>query len=57
MALDQSALFELLEMMRSADDGELMRRLLGTMMQALVDAETTAFIGAEPHQRTEERTT
>jgi putative transposase len=57
MALDQSALLELLEMMRSADDGELMRRLLGTMMQALVDAEATSFIGAEPHQRTEERTT
>jgi putative transposase len=44
-------------MMRSADDGELMRRLLGTMMQALVDAEATEFIGAEPHQRTEDRTT
>jgi hypothetical protein len=35
MALDQSALLEVLEMMRSVDDGELMRRLLGTMMQAL----------------------
>ena len=57
MALDQSALLELLEMMRSADDGELMRRLLGTMMQALVDAEATAFIGAAPHERTETRTT
>ena len=51
MALDQSALLELLEMMRSADGGELMRRLLGAMMQALVDAEATAFIGAEPHER------
>jgi putative transposase len=57
MALDQSALLEILEMMRSADDGELMRRLLGTMMQALVDAEATEFIGAEPHQRSEDRTT
>jgi putative transposase len=57
MALDQSALFEIVEMMRSADDGELMRRLLGTMMQALVDAEATEFIGAEPHQRSEDRTT
>jgi putative transposase len=57
MTLDQSALLEILEMMRSADDGELMRRLLGTMMQALVDAEATEFIGAEPHQRTEDRTT
>ena len=51
MALDQSALLELLEMMRSADAGELMRRLLGTMLQELVDAEATAFIGAGPQQR------
>ncbi|MDQ1627133.1 MAG: putative transposase [Actinomycetota bacterium] len=43
--------------MRSADDGELMRRLLGTIMQELVEAEATAHIGAEPHQRTETRTT
>ena len=34
MALDQSALLEIVEMMRSADDNDLMRRLLGTMMQA-----------------------
>ena len=57
MALDQSALLELLEMMRSADEGELMRRLLGTIMQELVDAEATAHIGAEPHERTDTRTT
>jgi putative transposase len=57
VALDQSALLELLEMMRSADEGELMRRLLGTILQELVDAEATALIGAEPHQRTEDRTT
>lgn len=42
---------------RSADDNELMRRLLGTIMQAMVDAEATAFIGAEPHERSESRTT
>jgi putative transposase len=44
-------------MMRSADGGDLMRRLLATMLQLLVDAEATAFIGAEPHQRSEARTT
>jgi putative transposase len=44
-------------MMRSADEGELMRRLLGTIMQELVDAEATAHIGAEPHERTDTRTT
>lgn len=57
MALDQSALLELLDLMRSVDEGDPMRRLLGTMLQTLVDAEATAFIGAEPHHRTEERTT
>ena len=57
MALDQSALLELLDVMRSADGGDLMRRLLATMLQLLVDAEATAFIGAEPHQRSEARTT
>src|SRR3954453_3576181 len=57
MALDQSALLGLLEMLRSADDGELMRRLLGTIMQELVEAEATAHIGAGPHERTETRTT
>ena len=57
MALDQSALLDLLDVMRSADGGDLMRRLLATMLQLLVDAEATAFIGAEPHQRSEARTT
>ena len=35
MALDQSALLELIEALSSADDGELMRRLLHTILQAL----------------------
>jgi putative transposase len=57
MALDQSALLELVEIMRSADAGELMRRLLNTMLQELVDAEATAHIGAGPHERTDARVT
>jgi putative transposase len=57
MALDQSALLELTEALRSADSGELMRRLLHTMLQALIDAEATAHIGAAPHERTATRTT
>ena len=57
MALDQSALLELLDVMRTADGGDLMRRLLGSMMQALVDAEATAAIGAERHERTDTRVT
>jgi putative transposase len=57
MTLDQSALLELSEMMQTADGGEVMRRLLGVMLQALVDAEATAYVGAEPHERTETRIT
>ena len=57
MALDQSALLELSEALRTADSGELMRRLLGTVLQELIGAEATARVGAEPHQRTVERTT
>jgi putative transposase len=56
MALDQSALLELLDVMRSADGGDLMRRLLAAIVQLLVDAEATAFIGAERHERSEART-
>ena len=56
MALDQSALLELTDALRSADGGEVMRRLLLTMLQALIDAEATAHIGAGPHERAEVRT-
>ena len=44
-------------MLRTADGGELMRHLLGGMLQAVVDAEATERIGAERHQCTDERTT
>jgi putative transposase len=57
MALDDSALLEMIEMLRSADGGELMRRLLGGMLQAVVDAEATAHIGAGLHERSDARIT
>ena len=57
MALDDSALLEMIEMLRTADGGELMRRLLGGMLQAVVDAEATAHIGADRHERSDARTT
>ena len=57
MALDDSALLEMIDMLRTADGGELMRRLLGGMLQAVIDAEATAHIGAGPHERTAARTT
>ena len=42
MALDQSALLELIEQMRIADPNDMIRRLVGTILQELVDAEATA---------------
>ena len=41
MTLNQSALLELTQMLRTADGGDLMRQMLGLMLQALVDAEAT----------------
>ena len=55
MALDQSALLELVGVMSTTDGTVRMRVMLESMLQALVDAEATAFIGAERHQRTDER--
>ena len=57
MALDDSALLEMIEMLRTADGGDLMRRLLGGMLQAVVDAEASGHIGAQLHERTDGRTT
>jgi putative transposase len=57
MTLDDSALLEMIEMLRTADGGQLMRRLLGGMLQAVVDAEATAHIGAGLHERTDGRVT
>jgi putative transposase len=57
MALDKSALLELTEALSSADGGQLMRRLLHTILQALIDAEAAEHIGADPHERTDTRTT
>jgi len=57
MALDQSALLELSAALQSADAGELMRTLLTTIVQALVEAEASAHVGADRHERTEARTT
>jgi putative transposase len=56
MALDKSALLELTEALSSADDGQLMRKLLHTILQALIDAEAAEHIGADLHERTDTRT-
>ena len=57
MTLDQSALLELTAALRSADGGTMMRTMLATMLQALIDAEATEKIGAGRYERSEDRTT
>jgi putative transposase len=56
MALDQSALLEVLEALKAADVTDRVRSAATTIYQALIDAELTAFIGAAPHERTDSRT-
>ena len=55
MALDQSALLEVLEALKAADVEDRIRQAAGTIYQALIDAELTAVIGAGPHERTPRR--
>jgi putative transposase len=57
MALEQSALLALVESLSTADEGTLMRRLLATMLQQLIDAEATAMVGAGRYERSDTRTT
>jgi hypothetical protein len=52
MALDQSALLEVLEVRKSAEVDDRIRQAAETIYQALIEAELTAVIGAFPHQRT-----
>jgi putative transposase len=56
MALDQSALLEVLEALKAAEVDDRIRQAAETIYQALIEAELTAVIGATPHQRTEART-
>jgi len=57
MTLNQSALLELTDVLRTADGGKVMRLMLSAILQALVDAEATAQIGAGPYEHTPSRTT
>jgi putative transposase len=57
MALSQSALLEVLDALKASDSTDVIRNALQVMLQQLIDAEATALIGAEPHQRTAERIT
>jgi transposase-like protein len=56
MALDHAALLDVLEALKAGDAGERVRVAAETMYQALIDAEATAVIGAQPWERSETRT-
>src|SRR3712207_9401538 len=56
MALDQSALLELLEALKVAEVDDRIRTATEALYQALIEAELTAVIGAGPHERTDART-
>jgi putative transposase len=56
MALDQSALLEVLEVLKAAEVDDRIRQAAETIYQALIEAELTSVIGAHPHQRTDSRT-
>src|SRR5215207_4483144 len=56
MALDQSALLEVLDALKVADVSDRVRQAAETVYQALIEAELTDTIGAALHERTETRT-
>jgi len=57
MALDQSALTDLLDALRSGGDLDFMREAMQLVLQALIDLEATQVIGAERYERTGTRST
>lgn len=56
MALDQSALLEVLDALKAADVGDRVRAAAETVYQALIEAELTDSIGAALHERSDART-
>jgi transposase-like protein len=47
--------YELLDALRAGGDVDLIRISVEAALQALIEAEATAVIGAGPHERTEDR--
>jgi Transposase, Mutator family len=56
MALDQSALLEVLEALKAAEVDDRIRQAAETIYQALIEAELSSVLGALPHERTSART-
>jgi putative transposase len=57
MALDKSAIADLLDALRAGGDLDIIREGLAVVLQALIDAEATEVIGADRYQRTANRMT
>jgi uncharacterized protein (DUF111 family) len=51
MALDQSALLEVLEALKAAEVDDRIRQAAETIYQALIEAELASVIGALSHER------
>jgi putative transposase len=57
MALDESAVSDLLDALRVGEGTDLVRELAQWALQQLIDAEASERIGADPWERSPERTT
>ena len=57
MALDESAMSDLLAALRAGGGLDVVRQALALVLQALIDAEATEVIGAGRYQRSSSRTT
>jgi putative transposase len=57
MALDQSALSELVGALRAGGGLDVVRQALALVLQALIDAEADQIIGAGRYERSQTRTT
>jgi putative transposase len=55
MALDESAMTDLLTALRAGGGLDVVREALGLVLQALIDAEATQHIGADRYERTDTR--
>src|SRR5215831_15431263 len=56
MALDQSALLEVLDALKAAEVDDRIRQAAETIYQALIEAELASVTSALPHERTSTRT-
>jgi putative transposase len=57
MALDQSALTDLLDALRAGGDMDVFREAMQLVLQALIDLEAAQVVGAGRYERTDTRTT